>query len=118
MENITSVKVGPLTFKVLLVKDKSNSDFFTEEGVIKMYGECNYIHQTITINAHISEERMLAAIVHELTHAYLDTLYRGVLISRDDMLNEEEIAHFVGIYGSIIVSESKRIFVEIFNGKK
>ena len=45
-------------------------------------------------------------------------MYRGVLISRDDSFNEEEVAHFFGIYGSIIVSEANIIFLEILNERR
>lgn len=116
MLNVTTVKIASLTFKVLLCKDKSNTDFFYEDGTLKMYGEANYINQTITINGYINEDRLLPAIIHELTHAYIDTIYRGVLVSRNDSFNEEEVAHFFGIYGPIIVHESKQIFLEILNG--
>ena len=118
MLNVTTTKVGPLTYRVLLVTDKSDKDFFNKDGTLRMYGECNYINQTICINKYVSEEKLLITLTHELTHAYIDTMYRGVLVSRDDSLNEEEIAHFFGMYGSIIITEARRLFVEILNGKR
>ena len=118
MLNITTTKVASLTFDVVLIDDKSNTEFFSEDGSIKMYGEANYVTQTISINAFVSEDRMLPVIIHELTHVYIDTIYRGVLVSRDDSFNEEEVAHFFGIYGTIIVSEAKRILLEIHNRRR
>jgi Zn-dependent peptidase ImmA (M78 family) len=118
MLNITTTKVGPLTYNVLLVTDRTNKDFFNEDGTLRMYGECNYINQTICINKYISDEKLRITLIHELTHAYIDTMYRGVLVSRDDSFNEEEVAHFFGMYGSIIVAEANRLFIEILNGRR
>lgn len=60
-----SVRVGPLTYKVVVSPEK---EMFDSEGH-KLYGQTLYAELTIRIRENIAHDKMCETLLHEVLHA-------------------------------------------------
>lgn len=76
-------------------------------------GVCYYSEREIYVNKELNLEVKTETLLHELTHAFLDTLQ----LSKKEEYNEEEVCEFVGKYSHEIQRIANRLLkTEIYDG--
>lgn len=109
-----TIKINNLTYRVLLVDDKDDPNFYDKEkDNIKLFGETNFVNQTIRIWKYLPEERKRTTIMHELTHAYFDCYLTSQHIK--DEFDEEDICCFVASYSEQIIELTNYILFNLHN---
>lgn len=102
-----TVKIKDYEYTIVEV-DETDEDFY-KDGELKLYGRVLYVEQIIKIYKHLSHVRKRQALIHELTHAFLDTYLAGQSLT--DSYNEEDLCCFMGTYSEDIL----RIVNDYFN---
>lgn len=109
-----TIKVNNLTYKVILVEDKDDKNFYDKEtDNLKMFGETNFVNQTIRIWKHLTDERKRITIMHEITHVFYDSYLTSQHIK--DQFDEEDICCFVASYSEEIIKLTDYVIFNLHN---
>jgi Zn-dependent peptidase ImmA (M78 family) len=93
------IKIKNFKWKIEEIEDKTNIDFWnSEEDFLKLYGQCHFDKQVIYLWKDITPERRRHTLIHELTHAFLDTY-----IIKKEAYDEEDICNILGSYADDII---------------
>lgn len=79
---------------------------FYKDGEIILFGEVDYIRQEIRLYKHLTYRRKREALIHELTHAFLDAYMGGSHIKGE--YNEEDLCCFMSAYSEDIIKITDR----------
>lgn len=103
------VKIKDYEYKIIEV-DNSDGDFY-KNGDLKLYGHIRYVEQIIKIYKDLSPIRKRQALIHELTHAFLDVYLAGQSLT--NKYNEEGVCCFMGTYSEDILRIVNEYFKEV-----
>lgn len=114
METPLTVKINNLTYTISQVDDKDNKDFYDKENdCLKLFGQTNYVEQTIKIWKFLTTERQRKTIIHELVHAFHDAYLGSQHVK--DKFDEEDICCFVESYIEEILELTNYIVFKLHN---
>lgn len=101
------IKVKDYEYTIIEV-DATDSNFY-KNGRLLLYGQALYDEQIIKIYKDLSPIRKRQALIHELTHVFLDVYLAGQSLT--NKYNEEGVCCFIATYSEDIL----RIVNEYFN---
>ena len=100
------IKIRGYEYKIIEC-GKDDEQFYKNNQLLK-YGECNYVNQEIKIFKDIPYTRKRETLIHELTHAFLNTYLESFHIK--DKYNQEDICCFVSAYSEEIIKIANKYF--------
>lgn len=101
------IKVKDYEYTIIEVEDTDGD--FVKNGVLQLYGQAIYDKQIIKLYKDLSPIRKRQALIHELTHVFLDVYLAGQSLT--GKFNEEDVCCFIATYSEDIL----RIVNEYFN---
>ena len=103
------VKIKDYEYEIIEV-DNTDGAFY-KDGDLKLYGQILYEGQIIKIYKDLSPIRKRQALIHELTHAFLDVYLQGQSLT--NKYNEEDVCCFIATYSEDILCIVNEYFKEV-----
>lgn len=104
------VKIKNNLYTVVLV-NKDSEKLRSEDPNVEILGRTYVLSNAIYIRNDLESNRLFTVLVHELTHAYIDSYgFTG------RSYNEEDLCTFNEVYAADIVSTANSVFKSIMTG--
>lgn len=100
------VKIKKHQYKI--IECGKDDELFYKDNELLRYGQCDYVNQTIKIFKDSPYPRKRETLIHELTHAFLNSYLESFQIK--DKYDQEDICCFVSSYSEEIIEITNKYF--------